>query len=99
MIIDDALISKLERLSRLKLSEEERKNIQKDLNSILQMFDKLSEIDTEGVEPLTYVLEEHQPPLREDKVADEFSNSEALKNASKKEEPFFIVPKFLNKKK
>jgi len=43
MIIDDTLISKLEKLSRLKLKNEEKEQIKQDLNKILGMFDKLSD--------------------------------------------------------
>ena len=97
MVIDDQLISKLERLSRLELDSNERDTIKQDFEKILDMFDKLKEVDTEGVEPLTYVLEEHNPPLREDIVGEELNNSDALKNAEESIEPFFIVPKFLKK--
>lgn len=97
MVIDDTLISKLEKLSRLKLKEEEKTQIKQDLNKILKMFDKLEEVDTENVEPLRYVLEEHSKYLRKDIVANELSNDEALKNAEESQKPFFVVPKFLKK--
>ncbi len=84
-------------LSRLKLSLEEKETIKKDLNSILEMFDKLNEVDTENVEPLTYVLDEHDLLRRKDLVGPELSNDEALKNAEASKKPFFAVPKFLKK--
>ena len=96
MIIDDALISKLEKLSRLELKDSEKEKVKEDLNNMLGMFDKLSELDTESVEPLRYVLDEHNP-LREDIVGEELSNEKALHNAKESKEPFFVVPKFLKK--
>jgi len=97
MIIDDTLISKLEKLSRLKLKNEEKEQIKQDLNKILGMFDKLSEVNTDDVEPLRYILDEHSKYLRDDTVSNELTNSEALKNAEESQEPFFVVPKFLKK--
>ena len=97
MIIDDALISKLETLSRLKLKDNEKLKVKEDLNSMLKMFDKLNEINTDDVEPLTYVLDEHSSELREDIVGEELTNDDALKNAEKSKKPFFVVPKFLKK--
>ena len=97
MVIDDALISKLETLSRLELREEEKSQIKDDLNKILVMFDKLQEVDTENVEPLRYVLDEHSKYLRDDSVGEELKNEEALQNAEESQKPFFVVPKFLKK--
>ncbi|MEE9372318.1 MAG: Asp-tRNA(Asn)/Glu-tRNA(Gln) amidotransferase subunit GatC [Saprospiraceae bacterium] len=97
MIIDDKLISKLEKLSRLKLRDEEKAKVKEDLNNMLSMFEKLNEINTENVEPLRYVLDEQKNTLRDDIVGEELSNEQALKNAKKVIKPFFIVPKFLKK--
>ena len=97
MIIDDALISKLEKLSRLELREEEKEKVKEDLNNMLVMFDKLNEIYTENVEPLLYVLDEENDMFRDDEVGEELSNDEALQNAEESNKPFFVVPKFLKK--
>jgi len=96
MKINKALISKLEKLSRLELSEAERVRIQKDLNEILSMVEKLNEIDTEGVEPLVYISEE-QNVLRADEVKNQISRSEALKNAPHQDRGYFLVPKVIKK--
>ena len=97
MIIDDALISKLEKLSRLELREDEKEKVKEDLNNMLGMFDKLNEVDTENVEPLLYVLDEENDVLRDDEVGEELTNDEALQNAEESKKPFFVVPKFLKK--
>jgi aspartyl-tRNA(Asn)/glutamyl-tRNA(Gln) amidotransferase subunit C len=97
MEIDDSLISKLERLSRLKLDEKERDSIKKDLNKILQMVETLQELDTTDVEPLVYVNQSRRPE-REDIVANELTVEDSISNApSKHEDGFFIVPKVIDK--
>ncbi|MCI5080305.1 MAG: Asp-tRNA(Asn)/Glu-tRNA(Gln) amidotransferase subunit GatC [Saprospiraceae bacterium] len=97
MKIDKQLISKLENLARLKLSEEESKDLQTDLNAILEMVEKLQELDTEGVEPLVYINEEVNV-FRKDKVTNQVSQDEALRNAPDHDGSFFKVPKVINKK-
>jgi len=96
MKIDDTLISKLERLSKLELDPEERIVIKKDLNEILQMVETLQELDTEDVEPLIYVNQDKHPE-REDIPANELSVEEATFNSPvKNEKGFFTVPKVLH---
>ena len=97
MVIDDALISKLENLSRLELREEEKVKVKEDLNKMLGMFDKLNEVDTDDLEPLRYVLDEHSSAIRDDVVGEELDNHKALQNAEESRKPFFVVPKFLKK--
>ena len=58
MKIDDKLISELARLAKLNFDEESSKNMQQDLNKIIGFVDKLSEIDTENIEPLIYMSDE-----------------------------------------
>ena len=67
-----------------------------DLEKIISFVDKLSEIDTEGVEPLIYLNDEVNV-LREDKVANEVSQESALKNAPQKDSDYFKVPTVLKK--
>lgn len=97
MQIDDQLISKLEKLSRLQLDEKEREVIKKDLNNILKMIDKLQELDTKDVEPLIYMNENPQD-WRPDEVENELPVEQGLKNAPlKNKENYFLVPKMFDK--
>lgn len=96
MEVNKDLILKLETLARLELSDTERDAIQKDLSNILQMVDKLNELDTTGVEPLVYISEA-QNVLRDDVVAHEVSNEAALRNAPQAKAPYFSVPKVIQK--
>ena len=95
--IDEKLVSKLEKLSKLKIEEEDREKIMSDLNAIVQMFDKLNELDTEGVEPLRHISEAINV-RRTDKVSEEFNREELLSNASKVKDGFIAVPKYLKPK-
>jgi aspartyl-tRNA(Asn)/glutamyl-tRNA(Gln) amidotransferase subunit C len=94
MQIDNTLILKVEKLAKLQLSTEERQIIQKDLNNILTMFEKLNEIDTSGVVPLTYIAEEVNV-LREDTVKNQVTQAQATSNAPNTDGTYFKVPKFV----
>lgn len=96
MKIDQSLISRLEHLARLELSETEKQGIQSDLNNILQMVEKMNEVDTDNVEPLIYINEQENV-WREDEVKDQVERSDALRNAPDKNEAFFKVPKMIKK--
>ena len=81
-------------LARLEFSEEEKKTLMNQLNRILDYMEKLNELDTSKVEPLSHVI-----PLtnvfREDKVKPSLSVSDVLKNAPAKTDKFFKVPKVI----
>lgn len=94
MQIDTTLISRLEKLARLQLDDTERAKLTGDLQSILDMVDKLQELDTEGVEPLVY-LSASENALREDEIARQLTQAEALLNAPKQDGQFFRVPKVI----
>lgn len=94
MQIDAALISGLEKLARLQLDDAERVKLTGDLQSILDMVDKLGELDTTGVEPLVYMNDEINV-FRDDEVANQFTRTEALQNAPKHDGQFFRVPKVI----
>ena len=91
MKVDTTLVKRLEGLSRLELKEEERSSIIKDMNNILDMVDKLEEVDTENVAPLLYVTE--QPNLlRDDEVKYQVDKTKALSVAPDADSDYFKVP-------
>lgn len=96
MKITEELIDRLAHLSRLTFTKEEKEALKTDLNKIKGMMDKLSEIDTEGVEPLTH-LSENPNHLRKDQVIPTLTKEEVLRNAPDKTEDFFRVPKVIKK--
>lgn len=87
-------VEKVAVLARLKLSEKEIEEMTSQLNEILEYFEKLKELDTEGVEPLSHVL-----PLknvyREDRVKPSLSQEDLLSNAPEKGHGHFKVPRVI----
>ncbi|MDG2263850.1 MAG: Asp-tRNA(Asn)/Glu-tRNA(Gln) amidotransferase subunit GatC [Flavobacteriales bacterium] len=94
--VDDKLIADLSRLAKLKFNKESSERMKSDLKTILGFVDRLSEVDTEGVEPLIYMSEEVKT-LRKDNIANEVSQKNALKNAPQKDSDYFKVPTVLKK--
>ena len=94
MVVDKQLISKLENLARLELSSTDKDKIEKDLNQILTMVEKLNDVDTKGVEPLVYVNEEINN-WREDEIKNEVKKEDALKNAPDEDGTHFKVSKVI----
>ena len=95
MQIDAALISRLEKLSRLQLGDAEREKLTGDLQRILDMVDTLRALDTENIEPLVY-LNDAVNVLRADEVGRQLTISEALQNAPEQNGQFFMVPKMID---
>ena len=95
MKIDNDLILKLENLSRLKLSEEERVSMISNLTDMLQLVEKLKELPTDEVEPLIYVNNEANI-WRNDESETLISAEMSVKNAPEAQENFFSVPRVIN---
>lgn len=96
MQIDKELLLKLEHLAKLELSETERTEIAGDLNNILKMVEKLQEVNTDGVEPLTHITAVNNI-FRKDEIKNQLTQGEALKNAPDHNGEFFKVPKVIKK--
>tara|TARA_B100000809_G_scaffold179191_1_gene176842 strand:- start:150 stop:440 length:291 start_codon:yes stop_codon:yes gene_type:complete len=96
MKITNKLIQDIAALAKLEFDEQSAEQMKADLEKIIGFVDKLSEIDTEGVEPLIYLSEEVNV-LREDEIKAVVSQVEALKNAPKKDSDYFKVPTVLKK--
>ena len=96
--VDEEVISKLEQLARLNLNPSERDQISKDLNSIVKMFDRLSEVNTDDVEPLRHINVDIVNRLRDDQVDGELTQDAALSNVKNNKEGYIAVPKFLKPK-
>ena len=94
--VDDKLIANLSRLAKLKFDKDTSKKMKSDLSRILTFVESMSNVDTSGIEPLIYMNEE-QGRLRLDKIANEVSQKDALKNAPQKDSDYFKVPTVLKK--
>ena len=95
MKIDDALISRLSTLSKLSFEGDQREQIKKDLERMLDLCAKLEDIDTVGVEPLIHMTQEKNR-LRPDVIESTVTQEEALKNAPSKDAYYFKVPKVIS---
>jgi len=84
-------VEKVAGLARLGLSSEEKERLRNQLNDILVYMEKLDELDTTDVEPLAHILP-LKNVLREDKVREGLTHSEALKNAPEEKDGLFKVP-------
>lgn len=91
-IIDDDTIEYVSILAKLELSEEEREQAKKDMGRMLDYIDKLGELNTEGVEPMTHVFPV-QNVFREDIVTNSDAREELLANAPEQRDGMFVVPK------
>lgn len=96
MSIDKNTVKKIAALAKLEFDEAGEISIQNDLTKMLNFINKLNELDTQGVEPLVYLLDE-KPTLREDVVVQKINQQEALKNAPNKDSDFFKVPKVIKR--
>ncbi|MCT4665831.1 MAG: Asp-tRNA(Asn)/Glu-tRNA(Gln) amidotransferase subunit GatC [Flavobacteriales bacterium] len=94
MKVDHNTIAHLERLAKLKFSEEEKGKMLQDFEKIVGFVDQLNELDTTGIDPQVYVNEEFDH-YRKDEAEILVSKEEALKNAAKKDSFYIRVPKVL----
>lgn len=80
-------------LAKLSLSPEERAEAKHDMERMLDYIDKLNELDTEGVEPMSHVFPV-QNVFREDEVEPYAGGREKiLENAPEQKDGSFVVPK------
>lgn len=94
MQIDKETLQKIAHLARLELDEKNTQKMLDDMNGIIAFVEKLNEVDTEGVEPLTTMSLEVNS-LREDEVKVHLPHEFALTNAPKKDDDYFRVPKVM----
>ena len=87
-------VEHIAKLANLKFDESEIDRLTGEMNEILLYMDKLNEIDTTNVEPLSHPVEMNNI-FREDKVEGNISTADALKNAPAKDDKYFHVPKVI----
>ena len=97
MKINDELVQHIAHLARLEFEGDELNEIKGDMSKIIGFMDKLSERDTEDVEPLIFMTDKVNV-LREDKPERTLTSEDALRNAPKKDSDYFRISKVLNKK-
>jgi aspartyl-tRNA(Asn)/glutamyl-tRNA(Gln) amidotransferase subunit C len=92
MEIDEATVRRVARLARIKVTPEEAKGLEKELSGILEWVKQLDEVKTEGVEPMTRVVD-MKLKMRHDEVTDGEIADAVTSNAPEKADSFFVVPK------
>ena len=96
MIINDETLNRIAKLASLKIEDSERQKLKDDMTAILSWVDKLNEVDTSEIEPITQMTSEKNR-VRKDENNENISVENALKNASLKSDNYFVAPKVINK--
>lgn len=91
---DEALVRHIAKLGRIALTDDQVAPFGQQLAAILTYFDKLQELDTEGVEPMAHALELHNV-LAEDRLRASLTPEQALANAPDRDGDLFRVPKVI----
>lgn len=94
MNITRELLDKIAHLARLDIQEDEAEKLMTDMNVIIAWIDKLKEVNTEDIEPLTSMSHELNA-FREDVVKQELTREDALKNAPRHDGTHYRVPKVI----
>lgn len=91
-IISDETIEYVGILAKLELTDEEKEQAKKDMGSMLDYIDKLGELDTQGVEPMSHVFPVKNV-FRGDVVTNGDDREAILKNAPEEKNGMFVVPR------
>lgn len=94
MKIDKETLQKIAHLARLDFEEKNADQMVSDMTEILDWVEKLNELDTDVVEPLTNMSAERNV-LREDEPKETLSHERGMANAPKKDSDYFRVPKVM----
>jgi aspartyl-tRNA(Asn)/glutamyl-tRNA(Gln) amidotransferase subunit C len=92
MSVDIETVRRIAKLARLRVEETQAEALVVDLNNILGWIEQLGELDTDGVPPMTSVVE-MRLPMREDAVTDGGRVEDIVRNAPESTGGFFVVPK------
>ena len=94
MSIDLKTIKHISKLSRISVDEQKAEKLAGDLNSIFEFIEKLNELQTDNVEPLTSVAKTTLK-LRPDEVKSKDIREQIIKNSPQDNEDYFVVPKVI----
>ena len=95
MSIDKDTVKHISKLARISLDEKKISSLSRDLSSIMKFIEKLSELNTDKVTPLTSIINTSLKS-RIDDVKDGKIRDQILKNSPEKNEEFFVVPKVID---
>jgi aspartyl-tRNA(Asn)/glutamyl-tRNA(Gln) amidotransferase subunit C len=92
MSVDAATVRRIAHLARIAVADDEVEHLKGELNAMLAFVEQLSEVNVEGVEPMTSVTPMAMKK-RDDVVTDGGIRDDVLKNAPATEGGFYLVPK------
>ncbi len=97
MKIDESILDRIAELARLDLSDPAARAVMlQDMQRMIDLVEKLDQVDTTGVEPLIFMTEEENV-FREDVATLSITKKEALMNAPVKDSDYFKVPRVVDK--
>lgn len=96
MILDNNEVERIAGLAKLEFSDADKAELLSNMNKVLHLMEKLNEVNTDGIAPLVYLIEEENR-WREDTIDASLKKSVLLANAPAKDSDYFKVPKVLNK--
>ena len=94
MSVSPEQVRHIAKLARIAMSDDEIERLAPELNNILGWIEQLAEVNTDGVEPLTAVIDQ-KLRLRDDLVTEGNIRDEILANAPEAQHGFFAVPKVI----
>ena len=94
MSIDLKTIKHISKLSRISVDEKRAEKLADDLNSIFEFIEKLNELKTDDVKPLTSIAETTLK-FRSDEIKSKNIREQIIKNAPEDNEDYFVVPKVI----
>lgn len=90
-MVDVKQVQKVAENARINIDDEEAEEFAEEFENILEMFDKLDEIDTEEVEPAFHPVDV-EPETREDEEGERLDREEVFRNTENEEDGFFKGP-------
>lgn len=94
MAVSEEDVQYIASLARLRFSEDEVVRLAKEMSDILAYVEKLNELDTTAVPPMSHVLDLHNV-TREDRVEQRITREDALRNAPDADSEYFRAPKVI----
>ena len=94
MSIDLKTIKHISKLSRISVDEKRAEKLADDLNSIFEFIEKLNELKTDDVKPLTSIAETTLK-FRSDEIKSKNIREQIIKNSPQENEDYFVVPKVI----
>ena len=94
MSVDAATVRRIARLARIAVADDEVEHLQGELNAMLAFVEQLSEVNVEGITPMTSVTPMAMK-MRADAVTDGGNAEAVLANAPQSDDGFYLVPKVI----